>query len=667
VSLPDIVLDDRQFQDLVDEARRRIHQSCPEWSEHNVSDPGVTLIELFAWMTDMLVYRVNRIPDKLHVALLELLGLRLAPPSAASCALRFRLAGPAVEPVAIPARSTEVGTVRTADEQSVIFQTVETYTIAPVRPVAYVVQRGGSDKGIKVADGRARPAGSDRLAFGSPPAAGDALCLGFDAPLARMLMRVEVQCSPARGVGVDPKNPPLRWEVSGPDGTWLPADVLADSDTTGGFNYGSGALELQLPASSAIVGIAGNRCHWLRCRLDDGRETGEPRVIFNHAPEIYDITAHPIGALLDATHSALEREEALGESDGTPGQRFALRHRPVLPLEPGERLEVRRPDATAWESWEPQESFAASGEADRHFRLDLVNGEVELGPSIRETDGRWRQYGAVPPKGAALRFSGYRRGGGRHGNVAAGQLTVLRSPIPGVASVTNPQPANGGVDAESLEGVRHRAALQIRSRDRAVTAGDFEYIAMQASPRVARAACLPPADGNAVVVHIVPRVDPADRALELDELTPDDGLLAAVAARLDAHRLVGTTVHILPAVFRGVSVVADVQASMLDDPRTVETDVARALSTYLNPLVGGAPHGPGPGWEFGRALNLGELYGIVHAIDGVLQARILRVYETDLRTGAQQPQPAGNRIALEPNELIASGAHIVKASHGLDR
>ena len=72
---PQVQLDDRRFQDLVDEARLRIASSCPEWTEHNVSDPGITLIELFAWMTDMLVYRLNRIPDKLHVALLELLGV----------------------------------------------------------------------------------------------------------------------------------------------------------------------------------------------------------------------------------------------------------------------------------------------------------------------------------------------------------------------------------------------------------------------------------------------------------------------------------------------------------------------------------------------------------------------------------------------------------------
>ena len=56
----------------------------PEWTEHNVSDPGITLIELFAWMTDMLIYRLNRVPDKLHVALLELLGDPAPGPTAAA-------------------------------------------------------------------------------------------------------------------------------------------------------------------------------------------------------------------------------------------------------------------------------------------------------------------------------------------------------------------------------------------------------------------------------------------------------------------------------------------------------------------------------------------------------------------------------------------------------
>jgi hypothetical protein len=73
----------------------------------------------------------------------------------------------------------------------------------------------------------------------------------------------------------------------------------------------------------------------------------------------------------------------------------------------------------------------------------------------------------------------------------------------------------------------------------------------------------------------------------------------------------------------------------------VEEEVLQALYTYLNPLVGGSATGPGHGWPFGRLLKQGELYQIVHSVDGVQFVKILRVYETDLRTGQQSPQRRG--------------------------
>ena len=98
----------------------------------------------------------------------------------------------------------------------------------------------------------------------------------------------------------------------------------------------------------------------------------------------------------------------------------------------------------------------------------------------------------------------YRHGGGRVGNVAAETLTTLRSPIPGVASVTNPRPAYGGVDPESLESARQRAAMEIRTRYRAVTAEDFEFLVGQASSRVGRTICLAPqAPTDPIRVHML--------------------------------------------------------------------------------------------------------------------------------------------------------------------
>ena len=81
--LPAPRLDDRGFQDLVDDARRHIRSTCPAWSEHNISDPGITLVETFAMMLDQLIYRLNRVPDRHYVKFLELLGLELRPPGAA--------------------------------------------------------------------------------------------------------------------------------------------------------------------------------------------------------------------------------------------------------------------------------------------------------------------------------------------------------------------------------------------------------------------------------------------------------------------------------------------------------------------------------------------------------------------------------------------------------
>ncbi|HXA53405.1 MAG TPA: putative baseplate assembly protein [Solirubrobacteraceae bacterium] len=662
MSLPEIVLDDRGFQDLVSEARTRIALACPEWTEHNVSDPGITLIELFAWMTDVLLYRVNRIPDKLHVALLELLGVRLEPPAAARTELRFMLAGPVEERVEIPAVDTEVGTVRTTDEPAIVFQVTEGIAIEPQRPAAYAVLRGGAAKDVGVAHGRAKPTGADRLPFASPPQVGDALLLGFAHPIGRLVMQVELDCSHARGAGVDPEDPPLRWEVSGSEGGWLEATVL--EDLTGGFNFGSGTVTLELPRQSAIHALAGQRLHWLRCRLHDRTRSGAAGVTYSHPPEVYEISAAPVGAVLGAVHAASELREPLGVSDGTPGSTLRLRHRPVLALAAGEALEVREPGTETWRAWEPRESFAESGPRERHFVLDAARGEVELGPAIRQPDGGWRQYGAMPPRDSALRFSRYRHGGGRAGNVAAGTLAVLKTAIPSVASVTNPRAALGGVDAETLDAARARAALEIRSRYRAVTAEDFELLAVHASPQAARAVCVPPAGAGAVRVHVLARVDPADRRLMVEELTPSEELMGEIAGYLDERRLIGTTVELLPVRFKAVAVVVNLQVSPLADADRVERDVEHALYTYLNPLIGGSPHGPGEGWPFGRALNQGELFGVVHAIDGVQFVKILRLYEVDLLTGEQASKPLGGHLPLEPDELIASGTHVVRASHG---
>jgi len=87
-------LDDREYQGLVDDAKRLVQHNCKEWTDHNVHDPGITLIETFAYMVDQLLYRLNRVPDRLYIAFLDLIGVRLLPPTAARAAVTFWLSAP---------------------------------------------------------------------------------------------------------------------------------------------------------------------------------------------------------------------------------------------------------------------------------------------------------------------------------------------------------------------------------------------------------------------------------------------------------------------------------------------------------------------------------------------------------------------------------------------
>src|ERR1700710_429951 len=94
MSLPSPNLDNRTFQEIVDDVKRQIGRRCPEWTDHNVSDPGVTLIELFASMTEMMLYQLNQVPEKNYLKFLEMIGISLESPAPAQTELRFRLSRP---------------------------------------------------------------------------------------------------------------------------------------------------------------------------------------------------------------------------------------------------------------------------------------------------------------------------------------------------------------------------------------------------------------------------------------------------------------------------------------------------------------------------------------------------------------------------------------------
>jgi hypothetical protein len=143
MALPAPKLDDRTFQDIVHEARRLINRYCPEWTDHNLSDPGITLIELFAWMMEMLLYRLNRVPERNLITFLDLIGVRLLPPAAAKVDLTFTLTAPRSEPIVIPA-GTEVATVRTGTEEAIVFSTDRDLRIVPPTLIYFLSSPDGT-------------------------------------------------------------------------------------------------------------------------------------------------------------------------------------------------------------------------------------------------------------------------------------------------------------------------------------------------------------------------------------------------------------------------------------------------------------------------------------------------------------------------------------------
>jgi predicted phage baseplate assembly protein len=642
MSLPTPVLDDRRFQDIVDEAKRLIPRYCPEWTDHNVSDPGVALIELFAWMTDMLLYRLNQVPDVLYTKFLDLMGIRLFPGAAARTELTFWLSAPQPEPVTVPA-DTQVGTIRTEYDESVGFLTDAPLTIVQPSLVSCLTGTATGQYEDHWDDLRA-PGG--RVTCFPTVLPGDAVYFGFAEPLARNTVRLDFAAT-IEGIGVDPLRPPWAWEVWSGD-AWLPARILADD--TRGLNV-DGALVLLLPPRHEPLTLGPVRACWLRCRMLSPVGDQPP---YQSSPTVLSLHATGLGGTVEAHHGQLLPGEVLGRSDGTAGQRYQVRRTPVLSRRSGETVQVTT--SAGAEPWTEVDTFTASGPDDKHYTWDGATGEIRFGPQVRYPDGTTRQHGAVPPHGAEISVTRYRRGGGTVGNVGAGTLTVLKSSIPFIARVENLDTATGGVDPETVDNAKRRGPLTILTGQRAVTAGDFERLTLEATPDVARARCLPPAQPDAPArLLVVPRVQVPAEELTLDHLELTDDLVAALSDYLDQRRTLTTRIEIDRPAYRGVTAVAAIRAEPGASPEVVREEALSALYRAIDPLVGGEE---GRGWPYGRGLNVGAIFALLAGVDGVANVEEVLLFRADPRTG-ERGEPR-QQVRLPDDSLFVSYNHQVR-------
>jgi predicted phage baseplate assembly protein len=644
--LPAPILDDRRFQDLVDDAKRLVMRRCPEWTDHNVSDPGVALIEAFAYMTDVLLYRLNRVPDRLYVKFLEMIGLQMFPPTASRVPVTFWLSRPLEAPFTVP-RGSEVTTAGTDQAAPVVFSTFHELEIVPCALESLVT--GAEDGGMEdltVQTELDSPVG----VFSSPPVAGETMCVGLTSAVPRCAVRLDVVAH-AEGVGVNPKHPPLVWEaLCGEE--WVECEV--STDETGGLNR-SGYIVLHVPPGHDVRVVAGRAAGWLRAKVV-APQPGQPP--YSATPVLSGVAACTVGGTATAVNAEMVAGEVLGDSEGVPGQRFVLGRRPVLAGVADPRLEVSSPDG--WKAWERVQNFADSGPDDRHYVLDGYAGEVLLGPLVRLKDGRTRQHGAVPVAGATVRIRDYAVGGGPDGNVAARTITSLRSSIPFVTAVQNRHPGSGGTSGETLDQAVARGPLMLRTRDRAVTAEDYELLARQAAPEVARVRCVP-ADGDlvpagTVKLLVVPAAPALRGRLALEDLVPAPETLDTIAERIDRTRVAGVRVLLEPPRYRGVTVVARLVARPRVSAEQVASDALDALYRLLNPLPGGGPDGKG--WGFGRPVQYGELFATLREVRGVELVEDLRLFGADPVTGKRGAET--QRLNLDKHSLVFSFEHQVR-------
>ena len=677
--LPKSDLDDRTFQDLVEECILRIPRYCPEWTNYNPGDPGITLIELFAWLTDQMMMRFNQVPRRQYVAFLEMLGVRLQPPSPAHTEITFYLTSTLSHRYSI-ATGTEAATLRTETEEAIVFSTDRPLLIGVPRINHFLTAETVENEPQVLRDrftnqwsqgSNGSWEGREQYIFNERPQEGNCFYLVFspDEPLDGNVLALTLQGQAATATGINPDRPPRYWEAW--DGLAWRSILLQESDDhTKGFSFSengnatpnqvqSSDVVLHLPLDWPVSYFATYRGRWLRCVCSSGQSS------YSRSPQLMGMNVRAIGGVVSASQCLLIRDEILGESNGMPGQMIQLQSGSVLPRQDGEHLIVTPPVGLP-QIWQEVTDFADSGPEDRHYVLDSVSGRIQFGPLIREPGGLReqvstrsrqqnqnsngnangssiaivsqnnesrsfeqsrleRQYGNVPARASTFRMAAYRTGGGVTGNVQRGSISVLKSAVPYVDRVVNHSAAHQGADAESLEEAVLRVPKLLRTRDRAVTPEDFENLSLQAGQgAIARAYCPAKAQMSPGIVDVmvVPQINPEilDRGEGINPsllaLTPN--LRSQVLNYLDERRLVGVQVRLGEPEYVGVAVQVEVGLHAEYINPQAQQLILRKLQMSLYRFLNPLTGGAqGKGWDIGSPVYRSDIVNLIQQTAGV--------------------------------------------------
>ncbi len=461
------------------------------------------------------------------------------------------------------------------------------------------------------------------------------------------------------------KAPSLEWEYLGVEGQkkrWFP---LKAADNTKNLTK-SGMVSFVGPPGLARETLYGCELHWLRVRNRD-RKYGMP-AFSKKLPQVKAIQMNNVYAVQQESIA----DEYAEKLPGITGNLYKIQKSPAhevevwvdetrdlteneiqdLLLKQPERLILLKDSGgkilKCQVRWEEIESFAGSGPKDRYYKVDLAAGRIQFG------DGR---SGMTPSAAGANKVMvKYKIGGGSKGNLDAGEISQLQSPIAFIDKVTNPFPFSGGCEAETMEEILNRAPSVLRNRNRAVTEGDFIWIARQASQNIAKIKCLANYDKygrrkngrvTVVVLHKCIRAD-EDTFEELRRQVEDALMERTVATIANSD-----AIQIIPPAFLEISVSAVLVVNTVGDLISTEQEALEKLEAFLHPVTGNYN---GQGWNIGDAVHTNNLYPLLKSVGGVKYLDRLNMTVHLCDKGSRTEIPV-EKVGEIPHGLVVNGSH----------
>ncbi len=630
MSLPKENLDDKTFEELVKEAVSHIPVYTPDWTDYNVHDPGIMLIELFAWLAEMQIYRLNRIRDSSYRKFLTLMGIpKLKPARAAEVDVTFSLRNQ--QPTTVKA-GTQVAAKDPVSGTDMIFETEQDLEVVPTN----LQQIRSWREGKFIDDTEAN--GNENVfyyAFGKWPRTGDSLYLGFDRSLGDEETTLAFYLYEEEALEEKHEVLPsstLSWDYC-KGGDWRKAESWVRLDATKKeirddtlHLSKSGKVRIKVTGAMERVMLKGSNLFWLRSTI---LEAG-----YEIPPKIDNILLNTVSAI-----QSRKLKNCTFSGSGLPDLYLDLEHTPVIDNTLSVTVRVKEDTGTEWRE---VEDFDASKPGDMHYTVDLATGRVSFGDGIN---------GKIPPKGEDNITISYRSGGGVRGNVGPHAIDTVLDIVTEDVTVDNMKTAVGGEEAENLEDSLIRARKDLRTVNRAVTSADYEYLAMNTPGlKVARAKAIPryhpsqdievPGIVTVIVVPLSPYAKPM----------PSTNFLKTVYMHLDKYRILTTELFLIPPEYIEVSVGATVILKPKYRKETVEENVRTELETFLHPIRGGIDRN---GWTFGRPVYISELYEVIDGVKGV-------DYVETVTLKKNGKKHAGD-IHIPAHGLVYSRTHIIEA------